>query len=413
MREKVNTQDFSFLKEVFSELDLLNNLGISINLISPTATLTDLLLNEITEPFEVINSIPVNYLRYLHMGFIGPRMETLSLGNLGQASVVDMDKAFLRELAFVPSLRKRNIRQVVKGSNTFYEDSHPGSVYTIQVEIPSSYSSFAPIPQRVGEHIRYPIGFIESTIVSKLYVERLIKDRVPFRILDSLQVRLRSQDTTDFSSFSDRVIQVENCLKGLKYINPKMLHYSLVGSMLAIHREIKDSIIYVASRNYNPLIANTIQARVAMKSWEKSITELSEVIAVDSVIGKELVVTPGWTSKGTGETLIVTPYVKDKGGSSKYRTLLNNYRDSFSFPLSFPNRRLSLKECARTPKKTGTLENSICHIAPSGQGRLPTLQIKKLGYLLDHKVSTVIPNAQDPIGEVFELPEWLLKTGGV
>jgi hypothetical protein len=411
LREKTEVQSIELLKSTVGELQLLNSLGIQINPVSPAATLVDLVLNENSGPFRLMNSLRISTLRKLHYGYIGSRMESLRVGSIGSNSVVDLVKAHLVELGEVPSLSRTNILSIVEGSTRFFEDAHPGSTYTIEVDIPKAYRNFPPIPQRVGDHIRYPVGLIESTIVSKTYIETLQEDNIPFKIIDSTQVRLRSQEPKDFKDFVNRLIKVEDALAGLKNINPKFLHYTLVGSMLAIHKEVNDSTEYVTSRNYNPLIANTIQARIAKKAWRKALEEDSEVIAVDSVIGRTSVEKPGWKNKGTGDTLVITPYIKDKGGDSKFKDLITKYRDFFSFPLTYPNRRLSLKECWRNPKKIGTLEDTTCHIAPSGQGRGLEIPVTRLGALLDTQIKTNIPNAQEPDGNNLDLPDWLLKKG--
>ena len=391
------------LKEVVSKLICLNEL-IPINPVSPASTTKDLLLSTTQGEFNLFNKLPLEWTRFLHSCHVGPRMETRCLGTIENADNLDLTKAYLMALAECPSLR--NV--VVKRGTTFFEDAHPGSGYEIKVTVPPGYGTFPPIPVRSDGHILYPHGeFI--TRVSKPYIDTLIKvGDIPFEILDSVQVLTKGPITYPFTTLVETLAGFEDEYKDrFAPLNLKF-HYSIAGHMLHIHRELDPSNlkrIYQASQDYNPVNACAIQAMVANKIWELSQVTNSEAIRVDAVTGYDLHKRNGYKKSIPGLMTFLTPYLKDKPGSTMYRDLIHRDRDYPWVWIHFPL-RMSIKEAWYQPNKVGQVKPYKTTIEPLG-GNRNIDRIKRVGDLEESRIPTQVPTLGKETSGYKGVPAWI------
>jgi hypothetical protein len=345
-------------------------------------------------------------------------METTILGTLESAETMDLRKAYLRALAEVPTL-DMNSTQTVRGAKKKFKDAHPGSVYLIKTNVPTTNINFPPLAFRnpFGE-VGYPTGEFIS-YQSKPALEVLeIDGSVQYEIIDSLQFIVLNSNGRPFKEMCDSIEFFEEFKKEDLYpLNLKGLHQSLAGSMQHYHRNVDVSTgktTFGTSSDFNPILANAIQGTVAKTIWEQAVTNNTTAIRVDALTGKKLPHSEEFKNEGPGTSTFLTPYLKDQPGKTFYRDLIYENRDISTINLAFPV-RVSLKQGYLHPLSIGKLLSVDIKIpASSGSRLMDQSKIKRLGHLLDSEVHTFVPTIEQLcIGgakpwERKDTPEWLL-----
>lgn len=392
------------LKEIVSKYICLNEI-IPLNPLSPASTEKDLLLSSSNGEFNLFNRLPLDWTKFLHTCYIGPRMETRCLGTIDGVDNIDLVKAYLATLAQCPSLG--NV--VVKRGTEFFEEAHPGSGYEVKVKVPKEYKTFPPIPTRRDGHIQYPYGEF-TTRVSKPYIDTLRKvGNIPFQILDSIQIIPKGKLTYPFVGLVKAMVGFEN--EAQKYFHPinTKLHYSLVGHMLHIHRVIDPitlKISYETSQDYNPGYACAIQGMVANKLWELAQMSDTEAIRVDALSGYNLPDKEGYRKGNSGLMTFLTPGLKDKPGSTMYRDLIHQDRDFPFVRVNFPL-RLGIKAAWYYPHRVGNLVDYATEIPPLGGNRLVE-RVKRIGVLEEERLPTTIPSIGGESPSIYAGgPQWI------
>jgi len=398
---KVNSLDD--LKFAVSKLLELNEF-IPLNLTSPASTTKDLLLGSTNGEFFLFNRISLDKTKFIHSCHVGPRMETRCLGTVEGIDNLDLTKAYLNALARCPSLKNCWVTTGTK----FFEEAHPGSGYEIKVKIPPGYGTFPPIPIHGNGHVIYPHGeFV--TQVSKPYIDTLLKlGDIPFEILQSVQIIPTEKPTYPFEAFAKTLGDFEDNYQEYFYPINLKFHYSIAGHMLHIHPETDPftmDITYQASQDYNPANANAIQGMVANEIWELSQITNSEAIRVDAVTGYGLPEKDGFKKGKTGLMTFLTPYLKDKPGSTMYRDLIHRDRDCPSVRISFPM-RAGIKTAFCSPAKIGRVKDFATEIPPLGGNRVID-RMNRIGVLEEGRIPTKIPTLKEDLNQYGGAPAWL------
>ena len=400
------------LQELVDKFISLNSV-LPLNPMSPASSTKDLLLRSSSEEFSLFNNLSGRVIRFLHTGYIGPRMETKYIGTLENMDNIDLRKAYLRALGRCPSIRKEGILRTVR-TKRFYPEAHPGSVYDIQVTVPDSYKEFPPIPVKMG-HTCYPHGAF-PTRVTKPYIDTIIKcGDIPFKILDSIQILLEKNPLYPFKELASKIELFEDTIGDqFKPINPKNLHYTLQGHMLHFHEIIEENsngktrIYYKASADYNPIDACAIQSMVANMVWWDSRGKDVIAISVDALRGHNLKAKKGYKQDKSGLMTFLTPALKDKPGSTVYRDLIEKNKDQNCIHIWSPH-RTSIREALRRPWLMGRERPITMDLYPSAGNRLVN-RPWRIGDLLDGPIPCQIPTAGEmPNGEVSYSTEWLDK----
>lgn len=414
VHREVVIEDLAALKHAVERLRYLDGL-IPLNPTSPAATVKDLLLTDSPEEFDIFsNKLSLDWTKFLHSCYVGPRMESRCLGTIEGAGNVDLVKAYLRELGRCPSTARNSLLRVARGT-TFFPDAHPGSGYEIEVDVPFSYHTFAPIPLKRGM-VMYPTGkFV--TRVSKPYIDLLEElGDIPYRILDAIQLIPIGKPTYPFATLTDALEEAEDNLKDALYpINLKALHRSLVGHMLHIHKEYKKDHnghidwYYQASSDYNPVMACAVQAKVAVDIWRLAQASNTEAIRVDAITGYDLPDLGGFKRTEPGLMTFLTPALKDKPGSSLYRDLIHRDRDMYDVRVRFPYRE-GIQSAYNIPGRIGITRGLSFNIPPGGGNRLfakldKSGRPRRVGELLDARLPLLTPSVETATEEF--TPNWV------
>lgn len=407
-------KDMEELRSIVRKLLRLNTL-IPVNLLSLASTVKDLVLSERLEEFSTIRGLPMDDIRFLLEGYKGPRQETTVLGTVEGSETLDMTKAYLRALGTCPTLRKKGT--LILRDKPYIPEAHPGSVYRVRVSVPSTYSSFPPLPFKTrslpsGGGIGYPVGDFETTI-SRPYMD-IIKEQgdIKCKILNSLQFVPTTEGQTPFKELTTIIEYCEDSFREeLWPVNVKGLHFPMIGHFLHYHWDTEEE-IFRTSTDFNPILANAMQGLVSKEVWKLSQVTNTVAIRVDAITGKSLPDREGFKRKLTGVTTFLTPALKDNPGSTTYRDLIHKYRDLKHVVLQF-HRRVSFKEAYLDPSRIGNVVSSKVCIPPSGGNRgVPREKVRRIGNLLEKTIPTFIPNlrtlsnyGKDP--ESKEVPSWI------
>ena len=406
------------LGDVVGKMIWLNQY-IPINPTSPSSTTKDLVLSTASEEFYLFNKLPLDTTKFLHSGYVGPRMESKCLGTIDNADNLDLERAYLRALGKCPSVSRGNIIRVIRGAE-LDSQAHPGSVYSIEAEVPLTYHDFAPLPCKQNGYTLYPTGKF-PTKVTKPYID-LIESLgdIKYKILDSVQIILVKPGLRPFETFSHDLEQIQNTLRESLYpINLKVLHYSIQGHMLHIHKNVdfnNGHISYSTSQDYHPVDASAIQGMVACELYQFALASDTEAIRVDALSGYNLGKRNGYKQEATGLMTFLTPFLKDKPGGTIYRDLIYAWRDRKNIGVRYPL-RYGVRAAWMNPAKIGRLVTQATTIEPiSGNRDDKNLkEIQRVGDLLDRRITLPIPhydpdNPKYPPGMVpvhKEDPSWV------
>jgi len=397
VKKSILLDTFGEIRDAVDKLIKLNKV-FPVNLLSPASTTKDALLDECSGEFDLIGKLHPEDIKYFFSCYKGPRMESRLLGTLENAENADLKKAYLRALATCPSPSRSNVLVYLKGRKYHIKEAHPGSGYTIKVKIPSTYSTFSPIPLRLNGVGYYQGEFV--THVSKPYVELLEEvGDIPFEILDSQQLILRDWNTSPFEELCNMIEYFEDAHGNELYpVNIKALHFTMVGHFLHYHQEldrVTGEISQVASQDFNPILANAIQGRVAKEIWLQSQVQDTEAIRADALTGHNLVTSNKYKKSDPGMMTFLTPLLKDKPGETLYRNLIYQFRDKKVISVHI-ERRLSFLQVYNHPGDIGKLvEVEVGIPATPGRRSLSPEKVKKLGYLLEGPIRTAIPQIDD------------------
>lgn len=396
-------QTFEELRSAAEELLLLNRI-YPVNILSPASTTKDILLRSNGKEFSITEQLSNEDFRFLHACYKGPRMETRTLGTLKNAESLDLRKAYLRALLQCPSLYKDNIVRIVRGDKIYHEQAHPGSAYVIRVKIPESYSSFPPIPFR-HNGLYYPHGeFVAKVSKPILELLRMVKD-IEYEILDSLQI-ITLDEKSPFTNLCNEIEFFEEVAsEKFHYINPKFLHYSMTGHFLHYHREIDrrtGEISYVASQDYNPILACAVSSIVSKEIWVQSQIQDTVAIRADAITGHNLSSNPNYKKTKKGEMTFLTPFLKDRPGESVYRDLIRQNRHK-PYVEVHGERRISLVQAYDSPKDIGKTYQVDIKIPVSAGNRLvDSKHVLPVGKLLEGSIPTIVPRIEKVFKDPYE-----------
>ena len=408
----VEIDSIDSLKRVAEASVIPFNKILPINSTSPASTSKDLALKWDTREFRLIEKCPLKETQYLHSGYIGPRMETKILGTLENRNNIDKEKAYLVSLSKIPSIAVSNILRVTK-DKTFYRDSHPGSTYTIEVTVPNIFKDFAPLPFRDNGYVYYPTGTFKTTL-SKPYIVLCEDLGLKYKILESTQIIMRDSKILPWGDFYKVIKSVEDwALVNLPLLNVKaLLHYALIGHFLSYHEKVilepEIDLIHETGSAFNPILANAIQGEVACSIFRETLTQEADAIRVDALTGKNLNSKEGFKLSPPGLMTFLTPFFKDKPGSSIYRDLIKRDRDKEGVSITVPF-RVGLDAAWSNYSSIGSLQTLRFTIPPNKGSRVGTTP-NKVGSLLDSTFPLTIPSIEEKRTiKTEEAPIWLEK----
>ena len=391
-KRSTNITNLEELKSLISEFFTLNSY-IPLNPTSPGSTSSDLLLSFTEEEFYKYDKIPFEYSRFLHECYTGPRQESLVLGSSDNIQDRDEIKAHLRELGRTPGVS--SILKVIKGSKSFIQEAHPGSGYYIEANVPDYYKSFPPLPKKEETGMIYPTG-IFRTKVAKPYLDACYeRGDIGIKIIDSVQ-GIMGAPTYPFKELARNLEIIEDFLGDkLKYLELKNFHYTLTGHMIHIHRTYKrnGTRLYEASHDYCPLLPNSVTANIAKRKWVESVTQEVTDIRVDCVSGKYLLGDSNNKISEPGLSTRLTPHLRDKPGTTKYRDLIEKYRDYPGVPFEVVWRK-GIREAGFHPTQIGRLKEATQIVPPLGGSRKLDF-VPMIGVLLEGELPTYIPRNGD------------------
>ena len=384
-------EGFEDLKLIVEKIRKFNKL-VHFNPSSIAATMKDFILADVPNQFWLSGRLTGNDLDFSLCGYKGPRQETRFIGSMPHQQDNDLKKAFLRKLALLPSIAPRNISKIYRGTN-LYEESHPGSTFEIQVTIPPNKYLFGPLPARTYTNITYPTSGEMQIIVPKPYVELCNKEKIPYKIVRSLQFLLKDTETRPFEDLCFVIEHIENTYKDELYpINLKALHVTLVGHMLSVHqeylREDKLNPIMVPSQDYSPMIASAVESMVATQIWQYAEGRQDTSISVDGSAGTAFSCNSDMKHSDPGDMFYFSAHIKDKPGETHYRELAYQHRDEPIIEIYTPKKNSFGSSWSR-PSQIGRMVHDKTRIIPSAGSRKLEHPITRIGELLEGSVSCI------------------------
>lgn len=397
-KEGIECKSLDILQKIVDEFLFTDSL-LPQNPLSPASSTKDFMLANFRKDFYICNGMKLEDLKFLHSCYIGPRQESLHIGSREGIQDKDEVTSYLNELG--RTVNTSQIKMVLR-DEPYIPDAHMGSGYEAEFTVPAHYNKFPPIPkQEEGRGLIYPIGTF-TTEVSKAYVD-LAYERgdIGVKILHSVQGVTKKYPTHDFRPLMDQLSALEKVLKiNLNYINTKNFHTAFLGHMISIYKvrerldpnyiNLKPLSYYQASTDYNPWLANAGTAMVACRQWRKTQVEEVEDIRVDCVSGRNLSKEEDCKLSDPGLSTSLTPHIRDKPGTDRYRHMIEKNRDSFrGINIDIEYRR-GIRDSKFLPWRIGGVVGLKWCMPPLGGSR--DLEFKgRMGELLEGSFETKIP----------------------
>jgi len=390
-------ETFEEIRSLVDKLKILDEFT-PVSFISAPSTTKNFILGTAGREFKIVNSLSITDLSNIRSAYKGPRMETRHLGTLQDRDNIDMVKAYLHALAKTPAFY-RNVVDVFRGPEKFFENAHPGSAYHVITNVPRTYDKFSPVSIRLSSGTYYPHGEFLSW-QSKPVIDQIIKlGDIPFKIVDSIQFILLDENNFPFKKGLDQLAKYEDENKeSLSPIYLKSLHNTMVGNFLNTYEETDKEtgeIREVASGSFHPSLSLAMQGLVATELWEMSQTCNTDAIRVDALTGKGLPGRNGFKKKDKGMMTFLSAHLKDHPGLSLYRDHIERDRDKSYVTFDYTT-RISFAQGYYT-NSTGKLVDVSVRIAPTAGNRYID-RPERIGELLTRELSTRIPTIEQ-LGE--------------
>jgi len=391
--KNAKVETFAEIRNLVNKLKTLDEFT-PVSFISAPSTTKNFILGIAGKEFRIVNSLSIEDLSNIRSAYKGPRMETRLLGTLQDRDNIDMVKAYLHSLSNVPAFYK-NIVEIYRGPDKFFENAHPGSAYHVITNVPKTYEKFSPISIRLNTGTYYPHGEFLSW-QPKPVIDLLIKlGDIPFKIVDSIQFILLDEKNLPFKKgLQDLARYEEENKDNLAPIYLKSLHNTMVGNFLNTYEETDKEtgeITEKASGSFHPSLSLAMQGLVATTLWEMSQTCNTDSIRVDALTGKDLPSPNGFKKKDSGLMTYLSAHLKDLPGLSLYRDHIERDRDKPYVTFNYPT-RLSFSQGYYT-NDTGKLIDVSVRIAPTAGNRYMD-RPEKIGELLNRELETRIPTIE-------------------
>lgn len=281
--------------------------------------------DEIRDDISLSHRLKLENLDKFNSACYGGRMESSGLGTTFQ-SHWDMVKAHLNILKDYPGIRDTTWTR----SMLYLDSALPTSIYLIKTDIPRKFK-YNPLPVKTESGIKYPNGTIVGWYY-KDYLELLQFLRIPFKVLDSIQ--LLGDETHPFKNyigFIRGLIKLfESEYPNLEY---KHLYSTVAGSCKSIYRNITEELreVQVSGRTFNPLIYGFILARQNTEVYKQAIKSDADAIKMDAIAcgtKPDLTGNYEYQLKGSGLSTYLTPALKSvPNGTTLYKDYIRKDRD--------------------------------------------------------------------------------------